>query len=155
MKLIDMSKKNKLYAMVISVDIFFSEVIVLIINSKKYLQDKVEKVFKEDLGMLEPYAQDYSNKVRKALEEEEDVLPPGVAYNIAGPKGSRNTFVVLSGTPKTVAKETIIHEMCHATQYIMEEKGINDNETEAYLLEYLCHGVFEGLADLNKKDKKS
>lgn len=141
--------------MVINIDIFYSDVVVFITNSKKHLQDKVEKVFKEDLGMKDSYAQDFAEKLRKALEEEDDILPPGVTYSILGPNGGRNIFVVLEGTPKTVTKETIIHEMCHATQYIMEERGIEDRESEAYMLEYLCHGVFEGLADLNKKGKKS
>lgn len=141
--------------MVINIDIFYSDVVVFITNSKKHLQDKVGEVFKEDLGMKDSYAQDFADKLRKALEEEDDTLPPGVTYSILGLSGGRNIFVVLEGTPKTVTKETIIHEMCHATQYIMEERGIEDKESEAYMLEYLCHGVFEGLADLNKKGKKS
>ena len=83
-----------------------------------------------------------------------DVLPLGITIDIDAPKGGVLIFVIFDGTPKTVAKETIIHEMCHVVQNICRYRGIEDDETEAYLLEYFCHKFFEQVANFNKKGNK-
>lgn len=56
--------------------------------------------------------------------------------------GGRDVFVIFDGTPKTVTKEVIIHEMVHAMQCICNTRGIDDRETEAYMVEYFCHILF-------------
>lgn len=147
-------KQNSIWSNVIGMDMFYSEVIVFITNSKEYFEKDIDKVLSEDLGMKDKYVKDFTPKILKALQEEK-VLPPGITLSIESFTGGKDIFVIFEGTPRTVCKETIIHEMCHATQYIMEERGIDDMETEAYMLEYLCHEVFESIANFNKKDNKT
>lgn len=146
-------KKDNIHSCVISIDMFYSEVIVMITTSKDYLYNEVESVLSDDLGMKEEYAEDFASEIQKYLNEE-DVLPPGMTLNIEGLTGGKDVFVIFDGTPKTVTKEVIIHEMVHAMQCICDTRGIDDRETEAYMVEYLCHVLFTQIAEWNKGTKK-
>lgn len=146
-------KKDKIFSSIISIDIFYSEVIVMITTSKEYLYEEVESVLSEDLGMKNEWAKDFASEIQKNLDEEK-VLPPGMTLDIEGSTGGRDVFIIFDGTPKTVTKEVIIHEMTHAMQCICDTRGIDDRETEAYMVEYLCHVIFTQIAEWNKGIKK-
>lgn len=146
-------KRKKICSCAIHIDMFYSEVIVLITNSKDYLYNEVESVLSDDLGMKEEYAKDFAPEIQKCLDEEK-VLPPGITMDIESITGGRDVFVVFEGTPKTVTKEVIIHEMVHAMQCICDTRGIDNRETEAYMVEYLCHVLFTQIAEWNKGTKK-
>lgn len=146
-------KKEKICSCAIHIDMFYSEVIVLITNSKDYLYNEVESVLSDDLGMKEESARDFASEIQKYLDEEK-VLPPGITMDIESITGGRDVFVVFEGTPKTVTKEVIIHEMVHAMQCICDTRGIDDRETEAYMVEYLCHVLFTQITEWNKGTKK-
>lgn len=77
-----------------------------------------------------------------------------MTLDIEGLTGGRDVFVIFDGTPKTVTKEVIIHEMVHAMQCICDTRGIDDMETEAYMVEYLCHILFTQITKWNKGTKK-
>ena len=102
---------------------------------------------------MKEYAKDFASEIQKYLDEE-NVLPPGMTLNIESSTGGKDVFVIFDGTPKTVTKEVIIHEMVHAMQCICDTKGIDDRETEAYMVEYLCHVLFTQIAEWNKETKK-
>lgn len=146
-------KGDKICSCAIHIDMFYSEVIVMITTSKDYLYNEVESVLSDDLGMKKEYAKDFAPEIQKYLDEEK-VLPPGVTLDIEGLTGGRDVFVIFNGTPKTVTKEVIIHEMVHAMQCICDTRGIDDRETEAYMVEYLCHILFTQIAEWNKGTKK-
>ncbi len=146
-------KRGKICSCAIHIDMFYSEVIVLITNSKDYLYNEVESVLSDDLGMKKEYAKGFAPEIQKYLDEE-NVLPPGMTLDIEGLTGGRDVFVIFEGTPKTVTKEVIIHEMVHAMQCICDTRGIDDRETEAYMVEYLCHVLFTQIAEWNKGTKK-
>ena len=146
-------KKNKICSTAIHIDMFCSEVIVMITTSKEYLYEEVENVLSEDLGMKKEYAKDFAPEIQKYLDEE-NVLPPGMTLNIESSTGGRDVFIIFDGTPKTITKEVIIHEMVHAMQCICDIRGVDDRETEAYMVEYLCHVLFTQIAEWNKGTKK-
>lgn len=146
-------KKNKICSAAICIDMFCSEVIVMITTSKEYLYEEVENVLSEDLGMKSEWAKDFASKIQKYLAEEK-VLPPGMTLDIEGLTGGRDVFVIFEGIPKTITKEVIIHEMVHAMQCVCDVRGIDDRETEAYMVEYLCHVLFTQIAEWNKGTKK-
>lgn len=147
-------KKPVIYASSMYEDIFKSSVLCLIANDKKYLYDEIPNVLSEDFGILKEDIGYFTKELRKYLDEKEDFLPLGVTININAPKGGALIFVIFDGTPKTVAKETIIHEMCHVMQNICSYRGIEDNETEAYLLEHFCHKFFDQIDNFNKGGNK-
>lgn len=146
-------KKEKICSCAIHIDMFYSEVIVLITNSKDYLYNEVESALSDDLGMKEESAKDFASEIQKYLDEEK-VLPPGITMDIESITGGRDVFVIFEGTPKTVTKEVIIHEMVHAMQCICDTRGIDDRKTEAYMVEYLCHVLFTQITEWNKGTKK-
>lgn len=146
-------KKDKICSAAIHIDMFYSEVIVMITTSKEYLYEEVENVLFEDLGMKSEWAKDFASEIQKYLAEEK-VLPPGITLDIESLTGGRDVFVIFEGTPKTITKEVIIHEMVHAMQCVCDVRGIDDRETEAYMVEYLCHVLFTQIAEWNKGIKK-
>lgn len=146
-------KGDKICSCAIHIDMFYSEVIVMITTSKDYLYNEVESVLSDDLGMKKEYAKDFASEIQKYLDEEK-VLPSGITLDIKGLTGRRDVFVIFDGTPKTVTKEVIIHEMVHAMQCICDTRGIDDRETEAYMVEYLCHILFTQITEWNKGTKK-
>lgn len=76
-------KREKICSCAIHIDMFYSEVIVLITNSKDYLYNEVESVLSDDLGMKEENAKDFASEIQKNLDEEK-VLPPGMTLDIEG-----------------------------------------------------------------------
>ena len=146
-------KGEKICSCAIHIDMFYSEVIVMMTTSKEYLYNEVESVLSDDLGMKKEYAKDFASEIQKYLDEE-NVLPPGMTLNIESSTGGKDVFVIFDDTPKTVTKEVIIHEMVHAMQCICDTRGIDDRETEAYMVEYLCHVLFTQIAEWNKGTKK-
>lgn len=148
-------KKLRICSNQIPVDIFGKEVIILITNSKSYLQDEIEKVLAEDLGFKDDIAKEFADELKDILKEE-DFLFPGTTIALTTNKGYTDVFCIFKGdSPKSVPKEVIIHEMFHAMRSICKTSGVNDEETMAYMLDYLCRKFFEICNTFGKKDKKS
>lgn len=146
--------KSVVWSGAISIDMFHSEVVFLITNSKGYLYDEIENVLKDDLGMKEAAASSFSKEIRSCLDEEEEVLPPGLTLDIPCSLGGRDIFVIFNGTPKTLKDNVIIHELYHATRHICRNRGVDDEETEAYMQEYLYEKFKEQIACFGKVKKE-
>ena len=148
-------KKLRICSNNIPVDMFNKEVIILITNSKGYLQDEIEGVLAEDLGMRDDIAKEFADELKDILKEE-DFLFPGTTITLTTNKGYTDVFCIFNGdSPKSVPKEVIIHEMFHAMRSICKTSGVDDEETMAYMLDYLCRKFFEICNTFGKKDKKS
>lgn len=83
--------KANIWSGVIDLEIFHSEVIFIITNSKDYLSQEIVKVLSEDLGMKDKYANEFSVEIRKSLEED-GVLPPGQLLDVPCSTGGRDFF---------------------------------------------------------------
>ena len=149
-----MKQKDKIWSMGIPVDIFRRDVAVIITNSREFLQEEIESVLKDDLLMESNYAKEFANVRREELKIE-DPFPLGLTYVIQSSDSGKGTFVILNGTPKTLSKTVIIHEMYHAMRKICKDRGVDDEETEAYLLEFMCSVLFDKIDEWNHKSKKS
>lgn len=54
--------------------------------------------------------------------------------------------VIMKKIPKTSSEYgSLYHEIHHACRFICEDRGIDDNEAEAYLFEYVCDVITERL----------
>lgn len=133
---------------------FHAEVAFIITTSKAYLYNDIESVLKDDLGMKENVANGFSKEIRKILDDEEDILSPGLTLDIPSCVGGRGVFVIFNGTPKTLKEGVIIHELHHATRHICRDRGVDDDETEAYMQEYLYEQLKEQIASLGKEKKE-
>lgn len=148
-------KKLRICSNRISVDIFDKEVVILITNSKDYLQEEIEKVLAEDLGMRDDIAKEFADELKKVLKEEA-YLSSGLTTTITTNRGYKDVFCIFDGdSPKSLSKEVIIHEMFHAMRFICKICGVDDEETMAYMLDYFCRKFFEICNSFGKKDKKS
>lgn len=144
-------KKLRICSNSIPVELFDREIIILITNSKDFLYDKIEEVLSEDLGMIDKYAKEFAEELREVLKEEQ-YLSPGLTVSVTTESGYSNTFCIFEGnSPKDITKEVIIHEMYHAMSAICRKAGVEDEETSAYLIEYLCHKFFEIATNFGKK----
>lgn len=85
--------KANIWSGVIDLEIFHSEVIFIITNSKDYLNQEIVKVLSEDLGMKDKYANEFSAEIRKSLDEDE-VLPPGQLLDVPCSTGGRDFFLI-------------------------------------------------------------
>ena len=153
MKQISMKHNDEIWGMSVSLDIFRREVIILIASSKKFLIEELETVLSNDLGMESKYAKDFSETLRESLKNETPYL--GLTYELESIDNGKETFVIFDGTPKSISRDTVIHEMYHAMRKICNDRGVDDEETEAYMLEYLCHEVLRQVDTWNHKSKKS
>jgi len=146
--------KSIVWSGAVAIEVFRAEVVYLITNSKGYLYDEIENILKDDLGMKDAAAISFSKEIRKCLDEEDDVLPPGLTLDIPCSLGGRDIFVIFEGTPKTLKDGVIIHELYHATRHICRNRGVDDEETEAYMQEYLYEKFKEHIACLGKAKKE-
>lgn len=150
MKQINM-KKLRIYSNSISVELFDKEVVILITNSKDFLYNKIEEILSEDLGMVDECAKEFAEELRDVLKQEQ-YLCPGLTVSITTKSGYSDIFCIFEGnSPKDIIKEVIIHEMYHAMSAICRKAGVEDEETSAYLIEYLCHKFFEIVTNFGKK----
>ncbi len=148
-------KKLRIYSNRIPVDVFDRDVIILITNSKDYLQEEIEKVLAEDLGMKDDIAKELADRLKKVLKEE-TYLSSGLTTTITTNRGYKGIFCIFDGnSPKVISKEVVIHEMFHAMRFICKIVGVDDEETMAYMLDYLCRKFFEICNTFGKKDEKS
>lgn len=154
MKQINMKQKAKIWSMGIPVDIFRRDIAVIITNSKEFLMEEIESVLKDDLLIESKYAKEFADELKEQLKLE-DPFPLGLTYEIQSSDSGKATFVILNGTPRTLAKTVIIHEMYHAMRKICNDRGVDDEETEAYMLEFICSVLFDKIDEWNHKSKKS
>lgn len=145
--------KAEIWAGGIGIDVFRAEVIVIITNSKGYLYEDIENVLQDDLGIEKNIAKEFSKEIKRYLDDEE-VLPPGVTLDIPCSTGGREVFVILDGTPKSIKDSVVVHEMYHATRNICRDRGVDDEETEAYMQEYLYDKFKEQVSDFLKSKKE-
>lgn len=144
--------KVNIWSGVIDLEIFHSEVIFIITNSKDYLNQEIVKVLSEDLGMKDKYANEFSAEIRKSLDEDE-VLPPEQLLDVPCSTGGRDFFLIFRGTPKSLDTGVIIHELHHAVTAVCKERGIKDEEAESYMQEYLYRCLKHQLANFYKSKK--
>lgn len=142
-----------IYSSQIYIDIFFADVKVIIVDSSEELHKEIEGLIKEQLHEDEQSDIENIEALKKYFPEDEP-LTPGAALDVSHSDGSTDVFVVFQGEPEKIRTGVIIHEMHHAKSKICEHKGIDDEETEAYMIEYLCDKMFWQIGEFKKEHKK-
>lgn len=141
-------KKPTIYSFLIDEELFQTVTIVIMCSSIKYLGNHLQDLLKEYIEDNKD-ALHYANELKEYIDEN---FPLGLTVDIPSLKGGSINFVLLEGTPNNISLELVIHEMCHVMQNICKTRGIEDAETEAYLIEYLVHRYILYAKD-RKKDK--
>jgi hypothetical protein len=133
----------------ISLDIFGTDVLVVVSQDREVLFGDISKIWSK---LYSNHNVDKDVKAIKDLIEEdgENEMPPGRTITI----NNRYQDVIVVFNSISIAKvpeETIVHEMYHATRSICRSRGIDDEETEAYILEYLFNSVLNIIDKYNEK----
>lgn len=132
---------------------FFADVKVIFVDNSQELHKEVDALIKEQLSVDEQSDKENIDALKRHFPEDE-VLTPGAALDVLHSDGSTDVFVVFKGKPEKQITGVVIHEMYHAMSKICEHKGIADEETEAYMIEYLCTQMFRQIEVFKKEHKK-
>lgn len=149
-----MKKEFKTYSSRIPVDMFFSAVYVIITDTAETLHQDIEELLKGDLDIDDITADQDAFGIKDYFDIKKP-LNPGTTLGIFHEDGSMRTFVIFQGKPENISRDVIVHEMYHAMKRICSTKGVEDEETEAYMLEYLCYSMFKQLEEFKEANKKT
>lgn len=94
------------------------------------------------VGFLEEH--DFDIDIINGMPEEvESEFIYGVNWR---PEGSGSSFVWIHKIPETRKDEgTVVHELEHAICWALSQRGINDEECKAYLLDYFYSTVMTNI----------
>lgn len=126
-------ESKKLSGVLIHLDIFRCSVIVLAALTKEDILKGLSGLFKE-WGL--------SSKLVKTSKEVLEQWEQGESTQGSTISFEADTFIILVGKNITYAsEELLVHETNHASKYICRFHGIEDEETEAYLQEYIYNKI--------------
>lgn len=136
--------KNIWYA-TIDIDIFATSIIVIVCDDKETIKKDAPEI-DEKLGtgnLLTSWADKTFDD--KFLYD----------YTAQAPNESGDVVVFFyAENPGEVSYETMVHEFHHATYYLCDFRGIDDEETEAYLQQHLFHKMLCKIDDWLDEQKK-
>lgn len=128
----------------INIDIFTTSIIVIVSDDKETIKEETPKI-DEKLGtgnLLTSWADKTFND--------------NFLYSHTATPNELGDVIVFfnAENPGEVSYETMVHEFHHATSCLCEFRGIDDEETEAYIHEHLFHKMLCKIDDWTDKQKK-
>lgn len=148
-------KDDKVFYSTISVDVFKVGVLVLMSEDRESIIESLPGIYKK-LGLSAKLADDDFRAIKTIWEKEKEEcvsMPPGEAFMLNNP--SQDLIVIFRGNNLAeLGEEVIVHEMYHTMKNICTRCGVEDEETEAYILEHLFHKMLCMIDDYIKKHPK-
>lgn len=141
-----MKEKEKIWYTTIDIDIFNTFIIVIVCNDKETIKKEVPKI------------DDKLNTGNLLTSWADKILGDNFLYDQTAQSPNELGDVVVffnSENPSKVSYETMVHEFHHATEFLCSFRGIDDEETEAYLQQHLFHKMLCKIDDWIDKQKKS
>ena len=129
----------------IDIDIFATSIIVIVCDDKETIKKDIPEIDRKlgTVNLLSSWAD-------KTLSD--NFL---YSHTAQAPNGLGDVIVFFNAeSPGEVSYETMVHEFHHATYYLCEFRGIDDEETEAYLQQHLFHKMLCKIDDWIDKQKK-
>ena len=134
-------------------DIFNSGVIFIVASDKESLLDAIPSVMNDAIAD-ESHRKQLTADLTDCISKDR-MLYPGTTFEDFISDGVQYLIVILRrGEPEEKLEKTIPHEMFHAVYKLCKECGIEDEETQAYMLEYLCGKAYCALREYKEEDKK-
>lgn len=134
-------------------NIFNSGVIFIVAPDKEAFLKAIPSVMKDAIA-------DKNHRKQLTIDlmdciSKDRILYPGTTFEDFTSDGVQYLIVILrKGETKEKLERIIPHEMFHTVYKLCKERGIEDEETQAYMLEYLCGKAFSTLREFNEDDKK-
>ena len=129
----------------IDIDIFATSIIVIVCNDKETIKKDTPEIDRKlgTVNLLTSWAD-------KTLSD--NFL---CSHTAQAPNGLGDVIVFFNAeNPGEVSYETMVHEFHHATYSLCSFRGIDDEETEAYIHEHLFHKMLCKIDDWIDKQKK-
>lgn len=136
---------------VLTVDVFAANVLVIVCGDLKVLKDNLKDVYKK-VDAEEEYEND---KVELSLALDSKASCGGMTITIEGAHKFDSIVVFVAKNLVDVSYEIMVHELYHVVQAICCSRGIDDEETEAYLMEYLFGSLLYAVDDYNDDKEKT
>lgn len=130
---------------VLTVDVFAANVLVIVCGDLKVLKDNLKDVYKK-VDADEEYEND---KVELAKALDSKASYGGMTITIEGVHKFDSIVVFVAKNLSEVSYEVMVHELYHVVQSICYSRGIDDDETEAYLMEYLFGSLLDAVDEYN------
>lgn len=121
-------KINEIWFDTIGVDFLHTAILVIVGDNADVLKDAAPKIDKE------------LNTANLVQESVKKLLEGDYLYDctLTAPNAVKDIIVFFHAkSPDKVSYETMVHEFHHAVSSLCDFRGIDDEETEAYLQEYL------------------
>lgn len=138
-------KINEIWFDTISIDFLCTAILVIVGDNADVLKDAAPKIDKE---------LNTANLVQEGIKK---LLEDDYLYNctLTAPNAVKDIIVFFHAkSPKDVPYETMVHEFHHAVSSLCDFRGIDDEETEAYLQEYLFYKMLCKVDDYVAAQKK-
>lgn len=139
-------KINKIWFDTIGVDFLHTAILVIVGDNADVLKDAAPKIDKE------------LNTVNLVQEGIRKLLNDDYLYDctLTAPNAVKDIIVFFNANSiDKVSYGTMVHEFHHAVSSLCNFRGIEDEETEAYLQEYLFHEMLCKVDDYVAAQKKT
>lgn len=142
------------YWRTIQLDIFRTAVLVLVSKSREDILEDLPVIY-DEIGLgKEVSAKDIKMIEKEWLQSDDEYfMPPGYTIRLANDSGDV-IMMFKADSIADVSEELIVHETHHATSFILGFRGIDDEECEAYVQEYMFNKLMCNIDSWNDKHKK-
>ena len=146
--ILDLINMVEISGTIITLDIFRCSVAVLVAPDKESVIKGVPKLYKKWKVPKEDTEKEIKS-IKEAIDSDEDIWK-----GITVPSGVDAVVIFLEKDISEVSEECAVHEFNHAMRYICRVHGMEDEETESYMLEYLCNQFWTAQDDWNATHSK-
>lgn len=143
------TKKIKTHYKLIKLDIFKTCVLVLVFKSRQTIIEDSYTILKR-LRLDSDTAKSYNRQISECLLYGGNTSI-GKCINL---DSGDIVVVFFDDNPSVVSEELITHETHHAANYVCENRGIDDEECETYIQEYLFNKILCYIDEYNDKQEK-
>ena len=146
-------RKPKTYFTIINVDVFKTGILVIVNSSIKGILSDLNKIF-DSINIKGEDKEADIKTITNYLDPDDNGDVTALGHCIT--TGNTNDVVVIFryDNPSQISMEVLVHEMYHATKRICESRLVEDEETEAYLLEHLVHTMLNKIDDYEEEKEK-
>jgi hypothetical protein len=138
----------------IEVAVFRTAVLVIVARSRKDIVEDLPRIY-SSLNVNQEADSEDLKKITDVWNGDEDpeYMPPGETIRLANASGDVLIFFNADSVAD-VSEELIVHETHHAATYLCKFRGIDDEECEAYVQEYLFNQILCKIDEYNDNHKK-
>ena len=146
-----MTSKIKTHYFTIEISIFRTAVLVMVSKDAEQMLADFPRIYKRYHVKKEAMKEDF--KIFRQIIEEDGLSALGQTIKL--PNESGDVLILFhEDTIADVTEEVIVHETHHATTFLCKERGVDDEETEAYMQEYMFNMIINEIDNWNRKHPK-